>query len=154
MPSVFWVFILISLVHIGEEYFFPGGFLDFMRRVNPRFAPAITEQFAITMNSAFLLLLLAAVLVGESSLLLSLSAAALLFINGLVHAGSAVVTRYYVPGLISGLLLYIPVSTTAFFLYLCAGKITPSGVAFAFLLGLLYQMIPFVFIRTRNRLAS
>ena len=33
-----------------EEYFCPGGFLDVMKRLNPKFAPFVTKWMAIIIN--------------------------------------------------------------------------------------------------------
>ncbi len=154
MPSIFWVFLLAALVHVGEEYFFPGGFMQFMQRLNPRWASAITAPFTILVNAAFLLLVFAGAWVGESSLIFSLSIAALLFINGILHFAGTIITSHYVPGLISGLLLYIPLSTTAFITYLCAERIELSGVALSFLFGSLYQLIPLFIAATASRRAA
>lgn len=150
---MFWMFFVASLVHVGEEYFFPGGFMQFMQRFNPRWAPSITPTFAILVNSAFLLLVAAGALIGEASLIFSLSIAALLFINGIVHLAWTIITRHYVPGLISGLLLYIPLSTTAFLGYLCAGEIEFRGIALALLVGLLYQLVPLFILTAASRRA-
>lgn len=123
MSSVFWIFVLTSLVHVGEEYFFPGGFIQNVQRLNLRYAAFFTVPFAIAVNTAFILLVLAGALVGERSLVFSLSIAALLLINGIVHLAGTIITRHYQPGVISGLLLYMPLSITAFFLYFSTGRI-------------------------------
>jgi hypothetical protein len=151
MSSVFWMFVLASLVHVGEEYFFPGGFLESVRQLNPRYAAAFTVPFAVILNSAFVLLVIAGALVGERSLVFSLSIAGLLFINGFAHLAGTIITSHYQPGVISGLLLYLPLSVTAVFLYFTAGRIEISDLVFAGLLGLLYQLTPLILIIRTNR---
>lgn len=151
MSSVFWMFVLTSLIHVGEEYFFPGGFIHGIQRLNPRYAAAFTVPFAVIVNSAFVLLVIAGALIGERSLVFSLSIAALLLINGIVHLAATLITNHYQPGVISGLLLYLPLSITAFFLYFSSGRIDISGILVAGLLGLLYQLIPLILIVTTQR---
>ena len=153
MSSVFWMFVLASLVHIGEEYFFPGGFIQSVQRFNPRYASAFTLQFAVLVNSAFLLLVTVGAFIGERSLVFSLSIAALLFINSLAHLAGTIITRHYLPGVISGLLLYIPLSVTAFLLYFAADRIDVSGIFLATLLGLFYQLVPLILIAFPSRRA-
>ena len=150
MSLVFWIFVLASLVHVGEEYFFPGGFLQSVQRLNLRYAAFFTVPFAIAVNTAFILLVLAGALVGERSLVFSLSIAALLLINGIAHLTGTIITRHYQPGVISGLLLYMPLSVTAFFLYFSTDRIEVEGILFAGLLGLLYQLIPLILITTTS----
>jgi hypothetical protein len=153
MPYVFWVFLAASLVHIGEEYFFPGGFVQIMQKLNPRWAPAITVPFTVTVNLLFILLVLVGAIVGETSLVFSLSIAALLFLNGIAHLVGTIFTRHYVPGLISGLILYIPLSITAFHTYVCSGRVDLESILFSILLGIAYQLIPLILIATASRTA-
>lgn len=56
--QVEWIliaFLAASLLHMGEEYFYPGGFMDIMKRLNLRFAPLITVPMAVIINSLQLL---------------------------------------------------------------------------------------------------
>ena len=63
----------------------------------------------------FLVLCFIAVVVGSASLIYSLSIAALLFINVLFHIGGSIRLKGYNAGLITALLLYLPVSTYAYY---------------------------------------
>jgi hypothetical protein len=56
MDWVFAAFLAVSLLHMGEEYIYPGSFMDLMKRLNPRFAPRVTVRFAVIINSLQLLL--------------------------------------------------------------------------------------------------
>jgi len=142
MQWIFVAFLAASLVHMGEEYFFPGGFIDFMRRLNPRFAAELTPSVAVTINGAQLLLCLATIAVGERFLIFSLSVAALLFINAWMHLLGCIRVRGYAPGLITGVLLYLPLSIYAYSSYIGSGGLTLSGAIIAGVLGLLYQAVP------------
>lgn len=110
MDWIFWTFLVAGLVHIMEEFGYPGGFLDMVRRLNPRFAPSATVGFVVAINALFLLLCIAGAVVGERSLIVSLSVASLLFFNALMHIGGTIRARGYAPGLISGVLLYLTLS--------------------------------------------
>jgi len=51
--------------------------------------------------------------VGEKVLVFSMSVAGLLFINGLMHIIGCIRVKGYAPGVITGALLYVPLSVYA-----------------------------------------
>ena len=142
MEWVFRAFLLASVIHMVEEYFYPGGFLDVMRRLNPKFAPLVTVPMAIIINGLQLLLCTVAIAVGKTVLVFSMSVAGLLFINGLMHIMGCVRVRGYTPGVITGVLLYMPLSVYAYYLFIRSGQLTLNGVIVTGALGLLYQAVP------------
>ncbi len=156
MDWVIWAFPLAAIVHVTEEYYLPGGFPEFMRRAVPGFAPFVTSRFAIFINGLLILLCAAAALAGSRNPVFSLSIASLLLFNGLMHIGSAVRFRRYVPGLVSGLLLYIPLSIRASLLFIAAGSVSTSDLFVAAFLGILYQAIPigYLFLASRRGTAE
>jgi len=140
-----WIFpacLLAALLHILEEYVYPGGFPDFMKRMAPRFASFITARFAVMINGGFLLLCLFAAVLGRSAPVFSLSVAALLFVNGLTHFLASLRTRGYAPGVITGVLLYMPLGVMAFSLFLRAGELSPGQMILSILIGVAYQAVP------------
>ncbi len=142
MDWVFSAFLAVSLVHMGEEYIYPGGFIDLMKRLNPRFAPLITVRFAVIINALQILLCIVALAVGRNNLAFSLSVAGLLFFNGLIHLVGSIRVKGYAPGVITGVVLYLPLSLCAYYLFWSAGQLTLfEGIASG-LLGMLYQAVP------------
>src|SRR3972149_7186580 len=85
MDRIFGTFVVAAVIHVIEEYVFPGGFLETLKRFNPRFAASITVKFAVIINSLFLLLCVAGAIVSSRNLVFSLSVASLLFFNAVVH---------------------------------------------------------------------
>ncbi len=142
MDWIFPAFLAASLAHMGEEYFFPGGFMQMMKRLNPRFERLITVPFAIVMNGLQLVLCAIVIAVGPRAPVFTMSVAGLIFINGLVHIGACARVRGYAPGVLSGVILYIPLAAYAYIVFLCAGLLTWQQVAWTGALGLLYQLIP------------
>jgi hypothetical protein len=71
-----------------------------------------------------------------------MSVAALLFINGWVHILASIRTKGYVPGVITGLALYLPLSIYAYYLFIGSGQLALNQVFISVILGLLYQTIP------------
>ncbi len=142
MDWVFGAFLAVSLVHMGEEYFYPGGFLDFMKRLNPRFAPRTTPMLAVVINGLQLLLCIAAVVVNEKYPVFSLSIAGLLLVNSLMHLLGSIRIRGYTPGLVTSVALYLPLSVYAYSIFLSAGQLTSLQAITTVILGVLYQAIP------------
>jgi len=142
MDWIFSALVGAAALHVIEEYGYPGGFLDWMRRSTPKFASLITVRFAVIVNGLFLLLCAIAAIVATRNLVFSLSVAGLLFFNSLIHLAGAVKAKRYAPGVISGILLYLPLSLYAFYLSARSGQLSLPGIAVSGLLGVLYQAVP------------
>jgi hypothetical protein len=125
-----------------EEFFFPGGFMTIMKKMNPAFAPLVNFPAAIIINGLQLLLCIIVIFVGRSNLVFSLSAASLLFINGLMHIGGSIRLRGYAPGVITGTILYLPLSIYAFYYFTTWGGLSSFDAITAVGLGVLYQLVP------------
>ena len=142
MTWIYITFLLISIAHMGEEYFYPGGFMDFMKRLNPRFEPLITMRMAVIVNGLQLLLCVTLIVMGRHTLVFGMSVAALLLVNGLVHIAGCFRVRGYAPGVFTGALLYLPFSLYAWRLGISSGQLTLKGMIGSAVLGLLYQAVP------------
>ena len=142
MHWIFWTFVGAAVIHVVEEFGYPGGFLDTMRGLNPRIAPLVTVEAAIIINGLFLLLCVLGAVVGSRSIVFGLSVASLLFFNALMHIWGAVKARGYTPGVVSGVVLYLPLSLYAYYLAVEMGELTLGGGALSGLLGALYQVVP------------
>ena len=146
MNWIFVAFLITSTLHMTEEYFFPGGFMSMMKRLNPKYARFVTVRMAVIVNGLQLVFCIFAILVANTSLVFSMSIAALLFINALTHLGGCIRTQGYVPGVVSGILLYLPLSVYAYSLFLHSGQLTPNQVVITGSLGLLYQAVLIVYL--------
>ncbi len=142
MNWIFGAFLAVSLIHMGEEYIYPGGFPEFMKRMNPRFASHVTTGFAVIMNGLQLLLCILAWVVKENNLVFSLSVAGLLFVNGWMHLIGSIRAKTYAPGLVTGIVLYLPLSVYAYSLFWNSGQLTVLEALTTVILGALYQLLP------------
>lgn len=154
MEWLFVSFLIASALHMVEEFFLPGGFMAFMKRMNPAFAPFVNNPVAIVINGLQLLLCIIVIFVGRSNLSFSLSAASLIFINGLVHLGGAIKLRSYVPGVVTGSIIYIPLSVYAFCFFWITGELKPVDATIAAGLGILYQLVPGAYFLSMKALHS
>ena len=97
---------------------------------------------AIVINGLQLLLCLLVMIVGKRALVFGLSVAALLFINALSHIMGCIKAKGYAPGVITGILLYIPLAIYACYLAIGSGLLSMNAVLITGVLGLLYQAVP------------
>jgi hypothetical protein len=142
MDWIFLAFVGAAVLHVLEEYFSPGGFPDFMKENSPVFAPFVTTSFAILINGLFLVLCILGAIFGTGALVFSLSIGSLLVFNGLTHLAGSLRARRYAPGMISSLLLYLPLGITAYVFFLRSGQLSVPQELLSVLLGIAYQIVP------------
>lgn len=103
-----WLFPATYLIHIAEEYWGGGGFSAYMARARGVNLPA--SRF-LWMNGIGLgLMILGVVLARRFNFTYWLLAClgAVVFGNGVSHTINTILSREYNPGLVSGLLVWIP----------------------------------------------
>jgi hypothetical protein len=139
---VLWGLVAAGVLHVGEEFVLPGGFMRSLHAAAPRFANWATPAFALIINVLSFVVLAVAALIGTRMPLLSLSTAALCFSNAWLHVGGAIKQRVYVPGLVTAVALYLPISTLAYAAYGNDGYLSIGVVAGSIALGLLFEAVP------------
>jgi len=137
-----WVFVALpiaAVVHVFEEYVYPGGFAEALSRLLPRATALFTTKFHLVVNGLLIVLCLFSAFIGRANLVLSLSVFGLVFTNAVLHIRGAIVTKGYYPGVISGVLIYLPLTLYAYFVFLSSQQISWLQAGFSFLLGVLYM---------------
>lgn len=111
-----WALLCAAALHIFEEFVWPDGFAAWYRRYKPGRARSITPRFLVIINVLLLILCYdAAVLLTRSyGRVVWLLTAALLAGNAVWHLIGTVETRSYSPGLVTGLVLYIPLAVVGY----------------------------------------
>jgi hypothetical protein len=105
----FWplLFPLTYLVHVAEEYWCGGGFYNWARVLGMQMDGTRFLQINAVAWTGMLVLSLLAVSVARVRWI-TISFAAVVLLNGSAHTVASLVTASYSPGLVSGLLLWIP----------------------------------------------
>lgn len=136
-----WAPLAAACCHIFEEFVWPGGFAEWYRRYRQD-ASRITPRMLVIVNVALLAACVNYALVAGSTVgvaaLLGLSA--LLCSNGLWHAWASVKTHTVSPGVVTGVMLYIPLVIVEFNAYLRAGRISFGVAALVGVLGSSYHL--------------
>lgn len=139
---LFWTPLIAASLHIVEEFGVPGGFMKWYRRVRPEIASSITPRFLIIMNVLLLILCydVGAMATKSYGPLLWLGIAALLAANGVWHVVWSIRTKSYSPGLVTGILLYIPMAIYGGIRFIGSGLASPGMAALAMAAGASYQL--------------
>jgi Protein of unknown function with HXXEE motif len=163
MTWIWWAPLVASLLHIFEEFVYPGGFADWDRAYRPEFNTSITPRFHILVNA---LLVLAGLQVGllknrdvglhggavpQAHALVWLTLAGLLFSNALFHLKGALRTHRYSPGIITGLGLYIPLTIFGYIYFVGTHKATLPIALLALAIGGSYHFWAAMVHRRRAR---
>jgi hypothetical protein len=112
-PLLVWLLTLSYVLHILEEWY--GGFPEWMAFV---IGSPLPRTAFIVINAVALALMLAATHATtkrEAHGWMGIAIATVLLVNGLAHLGGTLVTRAYSPGLITSVVLYLPIAQLVLF---------------------------------------
>ena len=142
MNWLYWAPLGAASLHIVEEFVYPGGFAAWDRRYRPDFSHTITGRFHVIING---LLLVACydVWAFRSSPMgaaVWLTVTTLLFANALWHLVGSVTSRTYSPGVLTGLLLYVPLTVYGYGHFLRTGQASVATAVIAFAVGVSYHL--------------
>jgi len=107
--GLLWPFVPAYLIHVAEEWF--AGFPQWLEQIAGRPVPG--SAFLI-ISAVVLVVLIAAIRAAtraEHNGWLGVTIATIALINTAVHAGGAVLTQSYSPGLVSAVVLYVPLGS-------------------------------------------
>lgn len=129
-------------LHIVEEFVYPGGFAAWDRRYRPGIRASITPRFHVLMNGLLLVACYDVATLGQRPLGIAawLTVMALLVSNAVWHVIGAVKTGNYSPGMITGLVLYVPLAVYGYARFLRSGQSSLSTAIIAFALGASYHL--------------
>jgi hypothetical protein len=137
-----WLVAAAGALHVLEEYLWPGGFPDAMRRAAPAYAFAVNRTMAVIINGLMFVVLLLAPFAADGAPLVALSAAGLVAVNGWSHIAGSIRMRGYVPGVVTGLFVYQPAAAFAYLQFAHADRLTEPVLIGSLLLGAAYHLVP------------
>jgi hypothetical protein len=156
---IWWAPLGAAALHMVEEFGYPGGFADWDRRYRPEIRASITPRLHLVVN-ALLLLLCAQVWElapldrtearwGAGTAWLAL--AALLFSNAVFHVVGTVRTRSRSPGVVTSVLVYLPLTVYGYWWFLASGRVAPLAALAAAAVGGSYHFWAKLIHRARAR---
>jgi len=139
--TLFWLLPLSVILHITEEFVYPGGFRQWYQSYKPSIASSITIRFLVSVNTILVIVSIIPILIGPNpqGIALWLTVVAILFSNSLFHIVGSIKSRNYCPGVITSVILYIPISLSGYWYFLSTEQASMGTAIFAFVLGSSYQ---------------
>lgn len=143
MHVLFWLPLLVVLLHIVEEFVWPGGFADWYARWFPHTRQSFTKGYGFFVNG---LLILVAFLLGllgpdwSRAVSLWICVVAILGSNAIFHFIGVLKFKTYSPGVFTGTLLSLPLLVLGSGHFLQTGKATPSMVMFSVIVGSFFNV--------------
>ena len=157
MSLLAWSLAIAATIHIIEEFAFPGGFKAWWCAYKPDIAASVSNRFLVMINTLLIAFSALVALAMQSpkgnGIAAWLTLAALLFSNAVFHIIGAMQTKGYSPGMISGIVLYIPLAVYGFIHFLRNGQESIGTALMAILLGGSYHFISFANHRRRAQTA-
>ncbi|HZN55959.1 MAG TPA: HXXEE domain-containing protein [Candidatus Polarisedimenticolaceae bacterium] len=140
--SISWWPMVAAVLHIVEEFVFPGGFAEWDRSYRPAFRKSITSRFHVWINALLLFVCLAVGAAGPTPNGVAgwLTLSALLASNAVFHLVGTIRTKRYSPGLATGLGLYLPMALYGYPHFLRTGQASLGTAVVAFAIGASYHL--------------
>ena len=142
-PTVIrWLPTVAVAAHLIEEFVWPGGFGDWYRRYRPERAVSVTRGFLIRINIVFVVMALLAALLGfrPYGVAIWLIVASVGVANAAFHLWANWRMREYSPGVVTGLLGYIPLAIFGFSYFPRLHLAAPATVVQAALIGPIFNL--------------
>jgi len=132
-----WAPLAAAVIHICEEFVWPGGFMNWYRRYRGASVTSITPRFLIIVNGILLAVSVNAAVATDTPFGVAywIGVSAILASNGGWHLWAAIKGREYSPGMVTGLVLYIPLAIYGCTHFLRSGSIPVAGAVVALLIG-------------------
>lgn len=143
MPTtVLWLPLIAVAAHLCEEFVWPGGFAAWYRAYPPGYTASVSTRFLVVVNAIFVALAVTPILLGATSRAYAywIVVAAIAGANGLFHLVATIRGRTYSPGVVTGVVLYVPLAVGGTIDLLRLRLVAPSTVAQAFLFALAYSV--------------
>ena len=142
MNWLYWAPFGAASLHIVEEFVFPGGFAAWDRRYRPDIRQSITARFHVIINGLLLVACYDVWALRSSPMGVGvwLTVTTLLFANAVWHVVSSARSRTYSPGMVTGVLLYVPLTLYGYGHFLRTEQASVPTAIIAFMIGASYQL--------------
>jgi hypothetical protein len=142
-PAVIrWLPLGAILLHLFEEFVWPGGFAEWYRWYRPERAASVTTGFIVRINVLYVVMALIPAGMGfrPYGVAFWLVVASIAAANGLFHVWATIRARRYSPGVATGFFLYLPLAVFGFIYFWRAGLASAPLMVQAALIGPAYNI--------------
>jgi hypothetical protein len=139
--AVLWFPAGAVAAHVFEEFVWPGGFAAWYRRYPPGQNVTVTPQVLLLMNAVLAVLALLPPVLGATPRGLGfwIVVAAIAAVNAVFHIVATVRTHAYSPGVVTGVVVYLPLALIGGVWLLHDHLVASGTVAQAILIAVAYQ---------------
>ena len=136
-----WAPLVAAILHMTEEFVYPGGFAAWYRRYRVE-ASRITPRFLVIINGALLVACVNLALLGRTlpGAVYWLTIATLMCSNGIWHAWASYRSGGYSPGVLTGMMIYVPLTVYGYTEFLRSGVVPIYVALTAGIVGGSYQL--------------
>ncbi len=153
--TLFWLLPVAAILHITEEFIFPGGFVAWYRNYRHAVSSSITATYLVVVNAIFVIACLLPFALGPlRGVALWLTMASVVFVNALFHIRGSIQTGQYSPGVVTSVLMYIPLSIYGYWFLLSKHYASAGTAVSSALIGMGYWWVSSFNHRRRARKAS
>jgi hypothetical protein len=148
-----WTPLAAAGLHMMEEFVYPGGFMSWSQRTRTSIRASMTPRYLILINGLLLVLCydVGALDGTRFGVALWLGVGALLFANAVWHVVWTVRGRRYSPGVVTGVLVYVPLVAYGYTWYIKSGQTSLLGVLVPLAAGSSFQFWANLVHRYRSR---
>ena len=138
-----WILPISVLLHITEEFIFPGGFMDWDREYRPGINESGHKRFLIIINMLLFAICFNPILSGLTNGGIGwwLSIVSILFVNSYFHIKGVIILKRYSPGVITSIFIYIPLTVYGYWYFLSTNQVPFITGILCFSVGIAYQLI-------------
>jgi hypothetical protein len=137
--NIYWIILIVAILHVIDEYLM--GFVDWSNT----YAIHINIKQFIVINILFWVLCFVAAIHNKKYPQITFSIVVLIFINAFLHIGGSIKSQTFMPGLLTALFLYIPISIYTFILYNKNNILKPKEFVTPVVIGFLLMAFPFFY---------
>jgi hypothetical protein len=143
LSVLIWALPVSFCLHVTEEFVFPGGFIKWYHQYRPLFAAVNPFHYFKVNTIGFLLILATAISTASTGKGYSgfLIASSFLSCNEIfTHISGAIKIRCYSPGMLTGAVLYIPLTILSYLTVFETGKLDIPTMALCIALSPLLEI--------------
>jgi hypothetical protein len=135
-----WAPLVAASLHMSEEFLVPGGFPAWYRGYRTG-SSRVNRRFLVIVNAVLLLVCCDIALLGGTPFGIAywLTISALLCSNGIWHAWASYKSRTYSPGVVTGVVVYVPLAVFGYSHFVRSGAASMGVAAIACAIGGSYQ---------------
>ncbi len=152
--DAFWALAAASCAHVVEDYLWPGGFIEAAKEVAPGLFAHSSTPIIVGVNASMIIGCVFGAVIRKRNPVLGLAMASLLFENAIIHTVGSIRLKRYMPGLATGLVLYVPLSLRAFAAYRRSPEYKRPVAVGSAALGTVLHSTPFVSFAIRGAMTK